>query len=435
MILKKLLPFFLFCFTIPLFAADPATTSLKFYGYVGNDFFYNSRQNVELVDGVIQLFPKPISPNAANADVNATSQAELLSVNTRLGIDITGTPILGAKSSGKIEADFAGFGTTYYVFRIRQAFMKLNWDKTELLVGQTWHPLFGNVAPTTFSANAGGPFQPFNRSPQVRVKRTLTNTLSATVAALYEMQYASQGPNTTLSPTGTNPIYMKNALAPDLFVGLENKTSHWTSGAGIDFKTLKPEATNTTTISSLSAVAYTQYVNKKLQLKAKAIYGENLSDQLMIGGYGVSKYGTGVDSTKALGYTNYRNGSAWINAVYGTKLQVGLLLGVSQNLGSSDDLAINSKTKKFGNYGYGFYDNSDLNANLKKGDAGFLDQQILDRLYRIAPQVSYNLPNMKFGLEYDFMSASYGKLQQNGTAINNYTVNNHRILASVMYIF
>ncbi len=430
MILKRLLPCILIVFTTFTFAEEP-TTKVKLYGYVGNDFFYNSRQNVEMVDGVIQLFPKPISLNAANADANATSQAELLSVNTRLGIDITGAPILGAKSSGKVEADFAGFGTTFYVFRIRQAFMKLNWNKTELLVGQTWHPLFGNIAPATFSANGGAPFQPFNRSPQVRVKQTLTNTLSATAAALYEMQYASYGP----ASTSTSNVYMKNAMVPDLFVGLENKTTHWTTGAGVDFKTLKPDATNAATISSLSAVAYAQYVNKKFQLKAKALYGENLSDQLMLGGYGVSKYGTGVDSTKVLGYTNYTNGSAWVNAVYGTKLQVGLLIGASENLGTADNLVINPKTKKFSNYGYGFYDNSDLNANLKKTDAAYLDQLILDRLYRIAPQVSYNIQNMKFGLEYDFTTASYGKVQQNGTATGNYSVNNHRILASVMYIF
>jgi len=430
--LKKLLSFLLITFTTFAFAEEPAT-KVKLYGFVSNDFFYNSRQNVELVDGVIQLFPKPVSPNSANQDINASSQAELLSVNTRLGIDITGAPILGAKSSGKIEADFAGFGTTFYVFRIRQAFMKLNWDKTELLVGQTWHPLFGNVAPTTFSANGGAPFQPFNRSPQVRVKQTLTNTLSATAAALYEMQYASQGQ--LLTTIGASNVFMKNAIIPDLFVGLENKTTHWTTGAGADYKILKPDATNRATISSISAVAYAQYVNKKFQLKAKAIYGENLSDQLMLGGYGVSQYGTGVDSTKVLGYTNFKNGNVWVNAVYGTELQVGLLIGASENLGTNDELAINAKTKKFTSYGYGFYDNTDLNTNIKKTDASYLGQQILDHLYRIAPQVSYNLPNMKFGLEYDFTTASYGTLQKDGTSLNNYSVNNHRILASVMYIF
>ena len=406
---KKLLPLFFIAFSTLAVAQE--TTKLKVYGFVSNDFFYNSRQNVEMVDGVIRLFPKPIELNTAGVDKNAVAQAEMISVDTRLGIDLTSAPILGAKSSGKIEADFAGFGTSYYVFRIRQAFMKLNWEKTELLVGQTWHPLFGSIVPTTFSANAGGPFQPFNRSPQVRVKESLSKTLSLTAAALYEMQYASQG------PAGTSNTYMKNAIAPDLFVGLENKTKHWILGVGADLKTIKPEPLNDATISSLSASAYAQYVNGKLQLKGKTTYGGNLSDQLMLGGYGVSKYAS--DSATVLSYTNLKSMNTWVNLVYGTKLQVGLLLGAANNLGSSDNFDL-KKGKKMTAYGYSFYDAS---------------QQVLDHLYRIAPQVSYNLSNFKFGLEYDYTTASYGAMQRDGSAKNTYSVSNNRVLASVMYIF
>ena len=406
MISKKLLSCILIAFATSAFAQEQ-TTKTKIYGYVGNDFFYNSRQNVEMVDGIIQLFPKPVELSAGT-DKNAVAQAEMLSVNTRLGVEITGAPVLGAKTCGKIEADFAGFGTSYYVFRIRQAYVKLNWTKTELLIGQTWHPLFGSVVPTNFAANAGAPFQPFNRSPQVRLKQNLSSTLSFTASALYEMQYASQG------PLGTINTYMKNALAPDLFVGLENKTSHWTNGVGADFKTIKPDVKY---LSSLSAVAYSQYVNSKFQLKAKAIYGENLSDQLMLGGYGVSKYA--ADSTTVLKYTNFNNLSSWLNVVYGTKYQVGLLLGLSQNLGTNETLAAR-KGGKYTAYGYGFYDATQL---------------IADHLYRVSPQVSYNLSNLKFGLEYDFTTAAYGTIQPDGSAVNSYTVNNHRVLASVMYIF
>jgi len=406
MTLKKLLSCILIAFATLAFAQEQ-TTKTKIYGYVGNDFFYNSRQNVEMVDGIIQLFPKPIELNAG-VDKNTVAQAEMLSVNTRLGVDITGTPVLGAKTSGKIEADFAGFGTSYYVFRIRQAYMKLNWAKTELLVGQTWHPLFGSVLPSTFSANAGAPFQPFNRSPQVRLKQSLSSTLSFTAAALYEMQYASQGPQ------GTINTYMKNALLPNLFVGLENKNAHWTNGIGVDFKSIKPDVKY---VSSLSAVAYSQYVNNKFQIKAKAIYGENLSDQLMLGGYGVSKYA--ADSTTVLKYTNFNNLSTWLNVVYGTKIQVGVLLGLSQNLGTNENLAAR-KGGKYTAYGYGYYDAT---------------QSIVDHLYRVAPEVSYNLSNVRFGLEYDFTTAAYGTIQRDGSSTNPYTVNNHRVLASVMYIF
>lgn len=391
------------------------STKVKVYGFVSNEFFYNSRQNVELVDGILQLFPKPIELSLG-IDKNAVDQAEMLCVNSRVGLDITGSPILGAKSSGKIEADFAGFGTSYYVFRIRQAYMKLSWEKTELIIGQTWHPLFGNLAPTTFSANSGAPFQPFNRSPQVRIKETLSKTLSITAAALYEMQYASQGP-LSATTSGASSVFMKNAIVPELFVGMENKTKHWTLGVGVDMKTLKPEPLNDSKITSISASAYAQYANAKFQVKGKTTYGENLSDQLMLGGYGVSKYAS--DSATVQSYTNFKNMNTWVNVVYGTKLQVGLLLGASTNLGTNDNLDLR-KGKKITAYGLSFYDAS---------------QQVLDKLYRVAPQVSYNLPNFKFGLELDYTKATYGAIQRDGSAKNTYNVNNKRVLASVAYIF
>lgn len=410
MALKKILSCFFLFLTISVFSQE-TSTKIKFYGFIGNDFFYNSRQNKDLVDGVIQLFPLPADLNSG-IDKNAVPQAEMLSVNTRLGIDITGAPILGAKTCGKIEADFDGFGTSFYVFRIRQAFMKLNWDKTELLIGQTWHPLFGNVSPTVLCANAGGPFQPFNRSPQIRVKQSITSTLSLTAAALYEMQYSSIG------PVGTSNVYLKNAMIPDIFLGAECKTRHWTSGLGVDYKTIKPD---TKQISSLIAVAYSQYACPGFQLKTKVTCGQNPSDQLMLGGYGVSKYAG--DSTTAVSYTNFNDLSGWINAVYGTKFQVSLFLGATKNLGTSELLDI-KKGGKLTMYGYGFYD---VNNNTQ--------QQALDMMYRIAPSVTYNLSNLKFGIEYDFSSASYGTVQRSGNVINPYTVNNNRVLVSINYLF
>jgi len=167
MTLRKLLPVLLFSLSLSLFAEEPAT-KVKFYGFVGNEFYYNSRQNEESTDGIMHLFPKPVSLDANNNDINAVPVAELLSVSTRLGIDLTGATIFGAKSSGKIECDFSGTGSTYYLLRIRQSYFKLNWNNTELLLGQTWHPMYGNVYPTTLSQNMGAPFQPYNRSPQLR---------------------------------------------------------------------------------------------------------------------------------------------------------------------------------------------------------------------------------------------------------------------------
>jgi len=399
-----LLPFLLFSL-LNGFAADPSV-GYQLYGFVRNDFYINSRQNFEVLDGLFSIFPKPVDINTNGKDKNAVPNAEMLSVATRLGIDFRGTPIMGAKSTAKIECDFAGISTSYYLIRIRQAYLKLNWEKTELLVGQTWHPLFGSVLPTVPSLNTGSPFQPFNRSPQVRAKHMLTNELSVIGSVNYQMQYMSQG------PLGASPSYLKNALLPDIFVGLESKSKHWISGVGFDTKMLK---INDARLSSGSAVAYTQYADNQLQIKAKAIYGQNLSDHLMIGGYGISNKST----TNNIVYTNFNTLSSWLNLVYGTKVQTGIFVGFSQNLGTNENLNIDA-AGIITAYGYGFYADT---------------QQLMDRIYRIAPHITYNLSNFKLGFEYELTSADYGKIQGNGRIENSSTATNHRAMATISYIF
>jgi hypothetical protein len=400
---KRVLPLLLI--TISTLLTAQVSSTLKFSGFVRNDFFYNSRQNLEGIDGTFQYFPKPIENDPITGiDKNNVPQSEMLSIASRLILDVIGAPIFGAKSYAKIEADFAGFGTNNYVLRIRQAFTKLNWDQTELLVGQTWHPLFGTVVPTTPSLNAGSPFQPFNRSPQIRLKYDLSKEFSITAAGIYQMQYLSYG------PLGASNTYLKNAILPDFFLGTEYKTANWTSGIGADVKTIKPSVEK---ITSLSAVAYTQYVHLKFQFKAKAFWGENMSDLQMPWGYGVT------DSINGnTGYTNFKMMSSWINAVYGAKWQVGALVGYSQNLGTNKKLL-------------------DVGGKLTAYGTGFSasNQLMVDRLFRIAPHVSYNLSNIKLGAEFDVTTAEYGKLQTNGRIINPTMVNNKRVVVSLSYLF
>ncbi|MEI6752039.1 MAG: hypothetical protein WCK78_02625 [Paludibacter sp.] len=406
MYLKKLFPIFFFVISISVSAQDVGIKT-KVYGFIRNDFFYNSRKSEESTDGVFNFFPKPIELSF-ETDKNAVPQAELISVNTRLGLDIFGSELFGAKSSARIETDFAGTGTTFFILRLRLAYMKLNWSKTELTIGQDWHPLFGSVAPNVLSLNGGAPFQPFNRSPQIKFKYLASNNLSLIASALYETQFASQGPN------GATSTYMKNAMIPELFLGAEVKSIHWTSGVGVDVKTIKPDVKK---LTSFTAAAYSQFTDKNLQLKAKVTLGQNTTDLGMIGGYGVSKYAT--DSVTVLSYTNLNTLNSWFNVVYGSKIQLGLLVGYSQNLGAEKEFDYR-KGLKLTAYGCGFYDSG---------------QQLIDRLIRISPQISYNLQNLKFGLELDYSSAVFGNIQRDGRVSSPYNVDNKRVVATMSYLF
>jgi len=298
------------------------------------------------------------------------------------------------------------------MLRIRQAWCKLEWNKVDLLAGQTWHPMFGDVIPTVQSLATGSPFQPFNRSPQVRVDYKFTPSFKTYFSALYEFQYTSAGPN------GSSQEYQKNAIVPELYVGLDFKKNGWIVGAGAGFLRLRPRVkfenkeTGLTrkvsdNINSFSMNAFLQYTNDLWAFKAKTIYGQNMAHLLLMSGYAVSD----VNSDGSFDYTNLKNSTSWANITYGKKTQIGLFAGYSKNLGSDDRLESRDMV-----YVMGFPN--------------------LDKVYRVAPQVSYNLKHWTFGVEYERTTASYGTIDLNdGKVKDTHDVTNNRVVAVMMYLF
>lgn len=382
--------------------------SYSFYGFIRNDFYYNSRQSEESLDGIFHFYPKPVIAGNGVSDINAVPHAEMLSIATRVGVDLNGGTLGKTQISAKIESDFAGVGTNYFLMRIRQAYVRFDWAKYNLLIGQTWHPLWGSVAPTMVSFNSGSPFQPFNRSPQIRLNYTLFDNFTLSAASSWQMQTSSNG------PLGFTPAYMKNSLTPNLFVGVQYLHDDILIGGGLDYKRIMPDPSYT--LTSSSAVAYIQYNPGLLSIKAKSVLGNNLSDHIMLGGYG-KLYNP---STNTFGYTNLTGSSSWINIVYGKQWQVGIFGGLHKNLGSQMPMLHRDNNGNFTIYGRGFYHEQ---------------QELLDRLVRIAPFVMHSMKDLTIGVEYNYTLASYGKIQSDGSVINPYQIGNHRIVATVIYTF
>ena len=131
--------------------AKPAATETKktplfgisFSGYVNTDIFFDTRQTVMAREGQWLFYPEKVKLDPDGNDINAKGTYNILSIQTRVAGTITGPDIFKAKTSGLIEGEFYGnVNTNMNVFRLRHAFVKLNWAKTELLLGQTWHPLY-----------------------------------------------------------------------------------------------------------------------------------------------------------------------------------------------------------------------------------------------------------------------------------------------------
>jgi hypothetical protein len=362
---------------------------VTFYGFVRSDFYLDTYKGVNAFQDIFYLFPNYIGVDANGKDINNQSNANLLSVVTRGGVIINGPDIFGAKTTGCIEVDFAGKPEIFLV-RLRKAYTLFSWEKTKLLVGQTWHPFWGNDAfPRVGALNSGTPFQPFNRSPQVRFDYR-TGGLTFSVAALYQQQYVSVG------PVGSSSMYKRDAVIPESVLSLEYTKKKVTLGAGVDFNKIKPRVTTSGTnkqiyvsdqsLNSTSWMAYGKYSGSKLMMLLKGYYGQNMAHLTMIGGYGVSSYDPVTGAEK---YTNFSSYSALLNVTYGIKWKPGLLVGYLENLGSKDPLAPLALDKD------------------GKANVWGLGTNIMN-MYRVSPSVSYSVPKFLLTAEYEMTRANYG---------------------------
>ncbi|MDP3830073.1 MAG: hypothetical protein Q8Q47_02310, partial [Ignavibacteriaceae bacterium] len=151
-------------------SGDKAGFGISWGGFVKTDVLFDSRQNVTIREGHFLLYPENKNLDVDNKDINGESSFNMLSIQTRLTGKITAPDVLGAKTSGVLEGAFFGHtNPDINGFRLRLAFVKLQWENSSFLAGQYWHPLFiTDVFANVVSFNTGVPFQPFSRNPQLR---------------------------------------------------------------------------------------------------------------------------------------------------------------------------------------------------------------------------------------------------------------------------
>lgn len=390
------------------FAQDASSFAFKFYGRLRADVFYNSRANVESVDGLFYMYPKDKAPDADGKDLNAGAQGSFYAVYTRVGVDMTGPVIMGAKSSAKIEADFRGTGSTLGVVRLRHAYINLNWGKWALLMGQTWHPLYGEVAPSVLNLNTGAPFQPFGRAPQIRLRYLPVKDVTITLSALAESQYTSAG------PAGKSADYLKNSCIPELYLGADYARGKWRCGVGAEMISLRPRKQSevdgktyrvSERATSYAVEAHAAYTADKWKLSGKTIYAGDLSHCSSLGGFAA----TAVDPrTGEMSYAPFRHSLTWLNFTYGKKWQPGLFAGYIKNLGTGKE--IKGTTWGSGND--------------------------VDEIANLSAQLTYNLPHWRIGVELTACRAWYGSIDKaNGKVKDTHGVTNLRSVLTAIYSF
>jgi len=392
---------------------------IKFSGFVKTDAFYDTRQTVNIREGHFLLYPEATYFDANKKDINAKSNFNMLSIQSRLKGAISGPDAFGAKTSGVLEADFFGNENASFSdvngFRIRHAFVKMNWKSTELLVGQYWHPMFISESfPAVISFNTGAPFQPFSRNPQIRLTKSLGG-LKVIACVFTQRDFTSTGPD------GGSSKYLRNSSIPNAHLQLQYKLDslNLLFGAGVDYKSITPElyTTNITgtkkyaseqTLNSLSAVGFVNLKLKPISIKLEGIYAQNAFDMVMIGGYGVKQVSD--TATGAKEFTNLNTASLWADfQTNGKKVQFGLFGGYTKNMGSNDSI-------KGAIYGRG--------TNI-------------DYVYRVAPRVVFISGKLNIALETEYTFAMYGLKNGNGKGkvTNGSAISNTRALLSFIYNF
>lgn len=427
---------------------------IKFSGFVKTDAFYDTRQTVNAREGHFLLYPENIAKDAYGFDYNSVPNFNMLSIQSRLKGAITGPDAFGAKTSGVLEADFFGNSSAglddVNGFRLRHAFVKLNWTKAELLMGQYWNPMFTPESfAGTVSFNTGAPFQPFSRNPQMRFSYNICKSLKFTATAYSQRDFTSIGPD-GLNTDGTvkaalaSSRYARNSGMPTLnfLIQFNPDSTEHQFGIGADYKTITPRlyseiATTTaatytldtitnkitatpakTTIAkfkvdeqlaSVSAFVYAKLKFKPVTVKLQCIYAQNAYDLSMIGGYAATKI---VNTTTGeLAYTNINTGSAWMDiTTNGKKVQFGLFSGYTKNLGATDTIT---------------------GATYARGAN-------IDNVFRVSPRVVFISGKLDIGFELEGTYATYGTANSNkmgAVTSNRRAIANTRALLAFTYKF
>ena len=381
---------------------------IKFSGFVKNDFIFDTRQIVSARDGHFLLYPQNVKLDMDGEDINDKASFNYLAIQSRLTGKITGPDAFGAKTSGLIEGAFFGhIESNINSFRLRHAFIKLNWKTTELLFGQYWHMMFNTGCfANTVSFNTGVPIQFFSRNPQIRITQKLGKITLAGSAAT-QLDFVSPGGSRTL----------RNALLPDLTGQIYYSTSKLLVGLTAGYKQLMPRLETETMyktselVSGVTTQAFFKYVFKPITIKLQTTYAQNGFDGLQIGGYAVKSI-TDIDrdyreytTINTLGYWTdlHSNGKKW---------QVGLYAGYIENLGSIEKI-----------------DEIGMISTYTRGSD-------IEYVYRISPRVILNSGKIRFAAEYEYTAAAYGDSYTDfGIPQNAKVVANNRFLVAVYYFF
>ncbi|MFH1504193.1 MAG: hypothetical protein ABIH08_02220 [Candidatus Omnitrophota bacterium] len=271
-------------------AGSPAAESLvsghkvKMYGFLKLDSSIDdSKTN------------NPDAPKYASSEATVSDEKQyaMTAMNTRLGLNYSGSDLGAAKTFGNVELDFYDTASdNSQKPRMRHAYFKLNYPRWELLAGQTWD-IFGPLGPNTLNTNGylwnGGNIG--FRRPQVRLTNNFDFNEGKKVVTQLSINRNIGIANGTVN-TGENSGYpMAQARAAYTFPFLGEKSTIGVAGLyGMEEYNRNDTVTDDNYDVSQWGVGLdlSTAFNSWLSLKGEFFRGSNL-DALLAGiGYGIN---------------------------------------------------------------------------------------------------------------------------------------------------
>jgi len=398
-------------FSISVFAQEQPKPKfeLKPYGFVAYELYMDTYKSVDSRDG--ESYSYPLYPNfdKYGKDANKRTMLEMAAFTSRLGLRVLGPDLLGAKSSGLFEMDVMGTKQDYVqLFSLRHAMFKLNWEKSELLLGQTWHPVIvTEMIPNTVSFGAGAPFHALNRSAQIRYTYNFSPLFRILGAASIHGSHRSTGSYDAQRYSGRPDVHVQMSVGnrKEFLAGFSAGYKWLTPRLFVDKDTIS----TTETIGSYDLHAFIMIKPASTSVKLEAIYGQNLTYLSMIGGYG-KKTGSDTQSDD-YSYTNLNTLSVWGDIQQDIdNWSIGIFAGYQKIMGADDS----------------YTSIKDYNR-----------EDRLSNIIRVSPRVVYKADALSIGLEYILTKAVYGltwDLKHNVTETMD-PVSNNRVLVRVAYSF
>ena len=406
--------------TLPVATSAPVNSSkvqVDFYGFIRNDIFADTRQNIGAGENVVMLYPKDQLLDANGKDVNAVGKFHMLSIISRAGINLKGPDVLGAKTSGILEGEF--FGATeggINEFRLRHAYIMLDWKNTQLGMGQFWHPFVVLEAlPNVVNYGTGAPVFGLNRNPQLRLTQKLNKDLKV-IAAVHSQR--------DFTPS-TEPY--RNSATPAAHLQVQyNHNNNFIAGFGAQYENLKPKLISENLKSNervvgWSFMAYSKLKTKPVTLTAAAYSMQNASTFVMLGGYVGYQLPGHVETYKPI-----HTESIWLDVQQNSKGKwaAGAFAGAVYNRGVKNPVEGAVATSYGVTSSWGAMTASD-------------NGRTVNYLYKIAPRLDFT-PNkaLKFRLELERSMAQWADATNKAKGSENkFLATNYRFHLTTTFNF